>query len=157
MDGVYKEYLKKNWMNTLKDVTMIFSVKEMETSEKSKEIFEKLCEEYPLEDIRRFSREVSDLMWKKRAELHVEEIKSQRKGAILQVGSGSHAISGERVKLLRKNPRYAEVKVMTGRKYKRTIWKIAYSWLKTDLTDLKEARMRSETARNASRMLNRLL
>lgn len=124
---------------------------------KSKEIFDGLFERYGLEEIAYFCNKASSLMWKKRGELHTKKIKSQRKGAILQVGSGSHRLSGERVKLLRKNPKHAEIKVMTGRKYKRTIWTISYHWLKTELTDLKEARMRSDTARRASEMLSKII
>ncbi|KKN44986.1 hypothetical protein LCGC14_0687470 [marine sediment metagenome] len=121
---------------------------------KSKEIFDGLFEKYDLDEVAYFCNRASDLMWKKRQELHVEKIKSQRKGAILQVGSGSHTISGERVKLLRKNLKYARVKVITGRRYKGMVSDIAYHWLKTELTDLKEARSRSESARSVKKAMS---
>lgn len=124
---------------------------------KSQEIFDKLVQTYSIDELAYFCHRAENLMWKKRGEIHTGEIKSQRKGAILQVGNGSHQLSGERVKLLRKNPKYAEVRVMTGRKYKRTTWTIAYHWLKTELTDLKEARRMSNSARDVSRALSQII
>ena len=129
----------------------------MEIAETSREIFKKLLSENTFEEVHKFSNDFSNLLWERRRTEHEDLIKSQRKGAILQVIDGSHFLSGERVKLLRKNPKYAGIKCLTGRGKKGYVGEIAYSWLTTELKDLEKSRKKSQMIRNVNRALSHAL